>query len=179
MNALQETFDRVLEPIKGRMIRSIWRVVRDPHDAEDAMQNALSTIWKRWKFVFSHPNPQAVILKICIDAAYDHARRRYRDRRERESLSESTGPADASRTPPQLVQDTELHHELMSAIERLPRNQAIATLLRFVEGQSYGEIAAALGCSEVTARKHISRARSRLKAALPHLDQAITKASLT
>lgn len=179
MNDLQVTFDQVVDPIKDRMIRSIWRIVRDPHDAEDAMQNALGTVWKRWRYVFSHANPQAMILKICIDAAYDVTRRRYRDRRERESLNESDGPADASPTPPQVAQGSELYHELMLAIQRLPRNQAIASLLRFVEGQSYGEIAAVLGCREVTARKHVARARGRLQAALSHLDQAKTKASLS
>lgn len=179
MNDLQMTFDRVVDPIKDQMIRSIWRIVRDPHDAEDAMQNALTTVWKRWRHVFSHANPQAMILKICIDAAYDITRRRYRERRKRELPDEAGGPADASPTPPQAAQGGELYHELMLAIQQLPRNQAIATLLRFVEGQSYGEIAAVLGCSEVTARKHVARARGRLRAALSHLDQAKAKANLT
>ena len=40
-------YERLIAPIENRMIRCVWRIVRDPDDAEDALQDALLTVWKR------------------------------------------------------------------------------------------------------------------------------------
>jgi hypothetical protein len=63
------SYDRFIRPTEGQMTRVVWRIVRDPEDAEDALQDALSTIWKKRRLVCTHPNPLALILKICINAA--------------------------------------------------------------------------------------------------------------
>lgn len=49
---------------------------------------------------------------------------------------------------------------------RLPRKQALAVLMRVVQEQSYADIAAALGCTEQTARSHASKGRARLRQVL-------------
>ena len=74
-----------------------------------------------------------------------------------------------------LSPDAELHRyeiyaEVTAAIGGLPRKQALATLLRIVQNQSYEEIALALGCGQATARKHVERGRQRLQKLLAHLE---------
>jgi RNA polymerase sigma-70 factor, ECF subfamily len=165
MNEFPIEYERIIAPIEGQMIRSIWRIVRHAQDAEDAMQNALLSVWKQWRRVAEHPNAQALVLKMCIDAAYDVTRRRYRRRREFGSDG-STEPVDQSPTPAQSAEHSEQHSQLLAAIHEMPRCQAIATLMRAVQGQSYEAIASALGCSPVTARKHVARGRARLQTAL-------------
>ncbi|MBZ5544338.1 MAG: hypothetical protein LAO07_11760, partial [Acidobacteriia bacterium] len=71
MNDQRPEYERLIAPIEDRMIRSVWRIVRDPTDAEDALQDALLTVWKRWGPVRRHPNPHALALRICINAAHD------------------------------------------------------------------------------------------------------------
>jgi RNA polymerase sigma-70 factor, ECF subfamily len=168
MNDLQQTYDRIVRPIKDRMIRSIWRIVRNPQDAEDAMQDALVVVLKRWDRIASHPNPQSLVLKICIDAACDVARRRQRHRRIAE-LGQAAQPSGAP-APSETVAGKEEYAEILGAIHRLSRNQSAAMLMRAVQGQSYEEIAGVLGCTEATARKHVARSRLRLKKWLAHLD---------
>jgi len=56
-----EDYDRFIHPIEDRIIRCIWRIVRDEHDAEDALQDVLTQIWNRRKRVFKHPNPTALL----------------------------------------------------------------------------------------------------------------------
>lgn len=174
MNDQEQAYDRIVRPIEDRMIRSIWRIVRNPQDAEDAMQNALMTIWKRWDRVSGHPNPRTLVLKICIDAAYDVSRRRIRDRRTVELSRVGDEEPDRSCSPSEEVIGTEEHGEIITAIHRLSRHQAVATLMRVVEEQSYREIAAVLGCSEATARKHVARGRDRLRVSLSHLEPTHT-----
>ena len=169
MNDAQRAYDRIVRPLEDRMIRSIWRIVRDPQDAEDAMQDALLTVWKRWDRLTRHPRPEALVLRICIDAAYDVTRRRRRRRRTAELSDAACDPPAASRSPEEGVIDTERHAEVLRAIHRLSHHQAVATLMHVLEGEPYQEIAAVLGCTEATARKHVARGRDRLRVALAHL----------
>jgi RNA polymerase sigma-70 factor (ECF subfamily) len=170
MSDLQQSYDQIIRPIEDRMIRSIWRIVRNPQDAEDAMQDALLTILKRWDRICGHQNPQALVLKICIDAAYHVTRRTIRNQRA-VPFSEAAGEqASSSRSPPEELMRTEEYFEIIKAIHRLPRQQANAMLMHAVQGQRYDEIAATLGCTEATVRKHVARSRQRLRVWLAHLE---------
>jgi RNA polymerase sigma factor (sigma-70 family) len=166
MNDSDEFYRRFIEPIEDRMIRSVWRITRDAVDAEDAMQNALLAAWRHRGRIIGHASPQALILKICIDAACDVARRRGRERRRTERDDPSTDQADGTRPPWEELAQRELAGEVLAAIHRLSRRQAVAIALRVFEELPYEQIAAAMHCSEATARKHVERARQRLRRAL-------------
>jgi RNA polymerase sigma-70 factor (ECF subfamily) len=169
--------ERVL-PLRDRMIRSVWRILRDPHDAEDAFQNALATVWQRRRRVQGHAKPEALILRICIDAAYDALRRRLRrNRHEETGLSPGEILDPTSSVADRLVESEELG-ELLQAIARLSRKQAGALLMRFVEELGYDDIARALGCSEANARTHVARARARLCKMLNHLSTYLERQGL-
>jgi RNA polymerase sigma-70 factor (ECF subfamily) len=170
MSDWQQTYDRIVRPIEDRMIRSIWRVVRNPQEAEDAMQDALLILSRRWDRVCGHSSPQSLVLKICIDAAYDVLRRNLRHRRGVELGEGTAEPASLSPLPAEEMANREQHAKIVAAIHRLSRQQATAMLMRAVQGQPYEEIAAALGCTEATARKHVARSRQRLRIWLAHLD---------
>ncbi|MFI5455683.1 MAG: RNA polymerase sigma factor [Isosphaerales bacterium] len=92
-------YQQIIEPIEDRMIRSVWWITRNAQDAEDAMQNALMAIWKRRHRISQHAIPQALALKICIDAACDVARRRARDRRKIEPNDPTDQLVDGVRLP--------------------------------------------------------------------------------
>ena len=59
MNDRESDYERLISPIEDKMIGCVWRIVRDPDDADDAFQEAMATIWRRWDVVLRHPNPQA------------------------------------------------------------------------------------------------------------------------
>ncbi len=167
-----DSYTRFIEPIEGQMIGVIWRVLRDADDSDDALQNALTKIWSKRRAVFSHPNPKALILRICINCAYDSLRRRVKHRRDqqvlRERVTDQSGQSGASGGDV-LVED-ELRQQIMDQIVVLPRKQAVAALMRLVDRMPYADIAQALGCSETTARVHVTRGRTRLRERLSHLN---------
>ena len=68
-----------------------------------------------------------------------------------------------------MLESTQREKDILAAIGRLPRNQAIAVLMRLLQDQPYSDIALVLGCSEVTARIHVSKARAKLSLWLAHL----------
>ena len=159
-------FNDLIHGLESRMIRAIARIIDDSGDAEDALQNALTTIWQKLARVRRHANPAALILKVCIDAAYDVLRNRERAKRFGAPL-QSDDIADSSASPPERISATETRRDLLAAIRELPRNQSLAVHLRYVEELSYPEIAAALGCAESTTRKHVERGLSRLRQLVP------------
>ena len=172
------SYARFIEPIEDQMIGVIWRVLRDPDESDDALQDALTKIWGKRRTVFGHPNPKALILRICINSAYDTLRRRAKHRRDqqvlREHATDQAGPSGASGVPVlsggDVLVEEELRQQIMDQIADLPRNQAVAALMRLVDRMPYADIAQALGCSETTARVHVTRGRTRLRERLSHLN---------
>lgn len=64
------------------------------------------------------------------------------------------------------VDDERRMAEVLAELHQLPRAQQDAVALCLWSGLSYAEAAAALGVAEVTVRSSVSRARTRLRAAL-------------
>jgi RNA polymerase sigma-70 factor (ECF subfamily) len=166
MNRPNGFYERIVEPIEDRMIRSVWRITRNVQDAEDAMQDALVRIWKCRDRIGAHSSPQALILRICIDAACDVARRRARHQRRVESENSEEQPLDTAQAAWEALVHQELSGEVLAAIHRLSRRQAVAITLRVFEELPYEQIAAAMECTEATARKHVERARKHLQVVL-------------
>jgi RNA polymerase sigma-70 factor (ECF subfamily) len=162
-------YDSLVRPLEPRMMRAVWRIVRQKEAAEDALQDALSVIWKKRDAVARHPNPQALILKIAVAAAYDAVRKSRRHlRHEVIGLPDDrTGNGRPSMT--KAAEDRALRAEILEAIARLPERQATAVLLRIVEEQSYEDIAAAMDCAATTVRVHVLRAKTALAKRLMHL----------
>ncbi len=74
--------------------------------------------------------------------------------------------AAGARSPSEDLASREFAGELVTAINKLSRSQAAAITLRIFEELPYEQIAAALGCSEATARKHVELAKTQLRAVL-------------
>jgi RNA polymerase sigma-70 factor (ECF subfamily) len=169
LKVTEKDYERLIAPIEDRMVGLVWRIVRDPDDAEDAFQEALERIWRRIGKIMRHPNPHALIVRICVNSAYDSLRKRSRrHRRQASAPIEETRP-DSAPSPSETASGKETESEILNAIGRLSRSQAQAVLLRCAEGQDYDEIAKAMGCHPGTARTHVARGRARLSEMLPHL----------
>jgi RNA polymerase sigma-70 factor (ECF subfamily) len=153
-----DPYERHIEPMESRLIATAWRVLRDHEDVGDTLQDALTRIWKHREQLDSHPNPQAWMLRIVLNAAYD--RLRHRKVRRTEALPSNLASNDTSASSK--LQNLETRARLLDEISRLSPQQAQAILLRVVENMPYDAIAAALGCSESTARVHVQRSRRKL-----------------
>ena len=64
--------------------------------------------------------------------------------------------------PAQAVASRQNEAAIHRALFSLPPRQGQALLLRAIDNAPYEAIAATLGCSENTARSHVSKGRSRL-----------------
>jgi len=155
-------YDLLVRPMEGRMMRSIWRIVRHREAAEDALQDALAVVWRKRDAVARHPKPEALILRIAISAAIDAVRRdRRRLRHESPGLPDDR-MGDPAPSTGQEAEARDLRAAVLEAIGQLPRRMATAVLLHVVEEQPYAEVARTMGCSEATVRVNVMRGRDRL-----------------
>jgi RNA polymerase sigma-70 factor (ECF subfamily) len=162
-------FEQLIKPVEHQMMRSIWRIVRDPEMAKDTLQESLTKIWKRLDRIRSHPNPRALILKICLNSAIDSLRKRKRLHQHEKTEPLYRFPIQSGTKDYEALERKKIEAEILKAISRLPRRQAVAVLMRIIQDQPYEVIAQAMKCSETTVRIHVSRGRARLSQWLSHL----------
>ncbi|MCE9528072.1 MAG: RNA polymerase sigma factor [Planctomycetales bacterium] len=169
LSSLQSDYERIIRPIERQMMCSVWRITQTAEDADDAFQEAMTQIWQRLPRIRSHPNPQALVLRICTNVACDVLRRKKR----RGNREQSLGVPEIDAATPDvaaLILSSERREQVKAAIARLPEQQATAVTMRFLLYCPYEEIAQALGCAEATARVHVTRGLSRLRDLLAHLN---------
>jgi RNA polymerase sigma factor (sigma-70 family) len=169
LNAKPSSYDALILPMRDQMLRSIWRITRVAEDAEDALQESLTIIWKRRDRIERHPCPRALMLRICVHCACDVLRARLR-RASRETALADPSALHAENCPiDERLRSKELHDNIARALVHLSSRQATAVVMRHVLELSYEEIGSALGCSETTARVHVNRACKLLRRLLAHL----------
>jgi RNA polymerase sigma-70 factor (ECF subfamily) len=66
----------------------------------------------------------------------------------------------------ELIDFERVGEALVEAMNTLPEEQREALRLRVIDGRSYGEVAAELGCTEPTARMRVSRGLRRIASLL-------------
>lgn len=165
MHASEQLYRELIEPIEGRMIGVVLRIVDQADDADDAMQDALMRVWKLLPRIHRHPNPHGYILRICMSAAYDILRKRGR-------LAAHEAPMEAGGDPAEPPAQTrgldaaEAQEALLEGMRQLPDAQRRAVLLRLVQEEPFETIALELGCAPATARSHYSKGRARLRTLL-------------
>ena len=165
-------YDELIAPLEATMMRSIWRIVRNADVAEDCLQDALAVVWKKRFQIRLHSNPQALILKICLNAACDSLRRLERMQRQTNLSQLDNAPAPPGHDADRNLAEREIAEQVQQAIRRLPRKRALAVMMRLIQEESFEAIAQALDCSEVTVRIHISKGRAQLRKWLSHLCQS-------
>ncbi|MCX7427525.1 MAG: RNA polymerase sigma factor [Planctomycetia bacterium] len=169
MDSEASSYDALIRPVHDQMLRSIWRITRVAEDAEDALQESLSIIWRRRARIARHPCPRAIILRICVNCACDVLRARMRRGSREEAMIDADGLRAKDCSVGERLHRQELRDDVSRALPRLPNRQRTAIVMRYLLELSYEEIGDALGCSPSTARVHVGRAREKLSKLLAHL----------
>ncbi len=122
-----------------------------PFDAADVVADACLAAFRSrtWPAVTNH---RAYLYRSVVNHARSHHRSTLR-RRVRE-LRAAT---------PEVQAPTGVDVDVLVAVDRLSVQQRAAVMLTYWEDLSPAEVAARLGISEGTVKKHLARARARLK----------------
>src|SRR3972149_4602909 len=102
------------------ILRSIWRITRVAEDAEDALQESLTIIWKRRARIGRHPHSRALILRICVNCACDVLRARLRCKSREETLVDPDALQARDCNTHRRLNSQELRDDISRALIRLP-----------------------------------------------------------
>lgn len=137
------------------------RLVTDPNDAEDVVQEA----WLRTREVAGRFPSRGRLRAWLAGLAYRMARDTVRARRRRERREE-VAALSARQDAEDGVERLAALESLLHTVRMLDEPLRAVVLLRYLDGHSTAEIAAALGISEDLVRKRLSRGRAALRRAL-------------
>jgi len=168
-------FDGLITLHREKIYMQAYMIVRNEEDALDLCQE---TFVKAWRSLhrFDGKFPLAAWLRrIVTNAAIDLCRSRGRWKQspidEGPILPEAgsrTTPSGFERPGDGLVRE-ELRDRLRKALDSLSPEHRAAISLKEIEGLSYKEIAAQMGCTTGTVMSRLFYARHKLQAALADL----------
>lgn len=141
-------------------------VLRDPHEAEDVVQDAFATALKRLKECREPARFPGWLLRIVRNHAKNH--RRYLTVRAAAPLDVAESHP-SGHAPAQDAERAEIRERLAEAVGELPEVQREVVLLHDLEGWKHREIAEAMGIPDGTVRYHLFNARKVLRARLSAL----------
>jgi RNA polymerase sigma-70 factor (ECF subfamily) len=154
-----------------RLYRRAYRYVGDVHDAEDAVQDALLSAYKRLDQFKATAKMTTWLTTIVTNSALTQLRKR--PRHSHVSLSEKVNEeldyslldslADARPNPEDECASSESHGFLMQFLSELSPSLQQAIRLRYLEGLTIGEAAQLLEVSVETMKARLWRARAQLK----------------
>jgi RNA polymerase sigma-70 factor (sigma-E family) len=151
----QEQFREYVAERGGVLLRAAMLIAADRAEAEDLLQSALAKTYLAWDRIHDPASLDGYVRRAMVNTQITWWRRRRLD----------VYPTDE--LPDQAVDDhtvrSDLHDALGRALQRLPRRQRLAVVLRYYEDMSEAEIADALDISVGTVKSTVSRAMAKLR----------------
>jgi RNA polymerase sigma-70 factor (sigma-E family) len=134
--------------------------------AEDLVSDVLGRVFERWDRIREMAEPNAYVRRMIVNEYVSWHRRLARTRPQAEIDFPWASVGDGA-------DDHAERDAMLRRLERLPRRQRAAVVLRYYAQLSDAEIARHLDCREGTVRSLISRAVAalRLDAATPILEE--------
>jgi RNA polymerase sigma-70 factor, ECF subfamily len=197
----EDAYRRLVEPLRGELHAHCYRMVGSPHDADDALQDALLRAWRGLPRFAGRSSVRSWLYRIATNACLDLI-----GRRKRVLPVDYGPPADphdgiaapivesawVEPYPDQAVgigegrlgpearyeQRESVELAFVAALQRLPARQRAVLILREVLGFSAAEVARTLDSSVASVNSALQRARKAIDDELPDQTQQATLRAL-
>jgi len=162
----RRAFELLHKKFSGLVFATAFRVLNDPHDAEEVAQEVFSGVWNKSRlYDSSRGKPQVWLSTMARNRAIDRLRSKQRRAQLRDDLQveqteESVRPDDG------VIQEVRRQEEavvLRDALLRLKSEQREVIEMTYFKGLSQSQAAEALGAPLGTVKARIRRGISRLR----------------
>src|SRR5215217_2367482 len=179
----KQAFDMLVAKYQRRLMRLLSRIVHDPAEAEDVVQETFIKAYRALRHFRGESAFYTWLYRIGINTAKNFLVTQGRraptsteaDAEEAETFDDGEHLRDIN-TPESMLATKQIAETVNVAMDALPDELRIAITLREIEGLSYDEIAEAMGCPIGTVRSRIFRAREAIAEKLrPLLGTALDK----
>jgi RNA polymerase sigma-70 factor (ECF subfamily) len=157
-NGDEVAFALVTQAVHGRFKQVAYRILRDRHLAEDAMQQALVEIWRKLPTLRDPERFDGWSYRFLVHACYAESKRFRQAYREL--------PGDFDRVAPDTVGAVADRDQLERGFRRLSLDHRSVVVLHYYLDLTIEDTAEALGVSVGTAKSRLNRAMARLRLAL-------------
>src|SRR5690348_6384478 len=148
-------FDALYRESFPAIARTVAWIVGDVEVAREIAQDAFVAVLVHWRKVSRYDNPGAWARRVAIRDAVRVARR--------DGTRPAFAPSDRTMEPDAVI-------DVWTAVGTLPPAQRAAVVLHYLHDLPVAEVAKTLGCTEGTAKTHLSRARHTLAVRLGEED---------
>ena len=172
-----EAFGDLVRPYLALFHNGINRILGNPADAQDALQDALMAMHRDLPRFEGRSRFSSWAYKVCLNSALMHRRTRARAPEapwpglgpfdSRGHHQEAPGPEwHVEAQAHGLVEQRELRECLMTALDELPEGHREVFVLKDLEEWNTDDIARHLGLAPAAVRQRLHRARVQLQARL-------------
>ncbi|MDD2858088.1 MAG: RNA polymerase sigma factor SigM [Candidatus Nanopelagicales bacterium] len=155
-----QAFSELVHRHRDRLWAVAVRTMGDSGEAEDALQDALISAFRRAEQFRGDSQVTTWLHRIVVNACLDRLRRR--KARPTAPLPEFDGPEDGLPLAEDLIEQRETQLVIAEALAELPEDQRAAILLVDVEGWPIEDAARMLDCPTGTVKSRCSRGRAKL-----------------
>jgi RNA polymerase sigma-70 factor (sigma-E family) len=141
--------------------RTAYLLCGDWHRAEDAAQEVLIRLYRRWPRIERQEGLQPYARRVLVRILIDQSRRPWRREVAVDELPEAT-TEELGAVDDRMV--------LIAALSRLPPRRRACLVLRYYEELSVRDTANALGCSEGTVKSQTADGLNDLRRVLGDMD---------
>jgi RNA polymerase sigma factor (sigma-70 family) len=153
-------FKSSILPIKDRLYRIAFNMVRSVEEAEDILQDAMVKLWNNRENWSEYRNIEAYAITVTKNICLD----KLKSKKVKGDFDVQQMQLDSGvNTPYQKLELSDSANAMKTVFLGLPEQQRLLITLRDVEGYSYDEIAEQTGMDINNIRVGISRARKRAK----------------
>lgn len=154
MDGVNQEFEQLVSANRPLVLRTAYRLLRNPEDSEDAAQEVFLKLYRRRYSI--GPHVTAWLYRVTVNLCKDRYKGCIRSAELPQALKDP-GPC-----PQRMLISTERVRMIVEGIRLLPRRERICLILRNMEGLRTSEVAARLKIDEITVRTQIHRARVQL-----------------
>ncbi|MFA5883165.1 MAG: sigma-70 family RNA polymerase sigma factor [Acidimicrobiia bacterium] len=147
-------FDATFRAHYWPMVRSLTVACGDREVAADAVQDAFTRAYARWRRIARYDDPAGWVRHVALNRIRDHYRKSERGRRAVDRLGSQTEHTVAGPEPA---------GDVVPLLATLPAQQRTAMSLFYVEQCSVREISHAMKITEGAVKYHLHAGRSTLK----------------
>jgi RNA polymerase sigma factor (sigma-70 family) len=157
----QVEFTLWLRENQTAFLRAAKMICFDTQNAEDVLQEALADVFKRWKKIREHENPEAYLMRVMVSKHADMRRKWLRRQQEKETTWDL---AENIRDLVDQTEDVTQRLLVQAALKTLTAAQRAVLVLIYEHGMVLREVAEVLQIPMGTAASHLARGKAAVAA---------------
>lgn len=163
-----DAFQTNVLPLKSKLFRFALRILGDPDEAKDVVQEVFARVWAKGKAMQEIRNWEAWCMRVVHNLSID--RIRLNNRQHALPLSEGLHIHHDTPSPHDRTELVESMKQIAEIMATLPQKQQQVIHLRDVEGYSYKEICEVLELDMSQVKVYLFRARNVLREKLTRMN---------